>query len=202
MRIAVTGSRGFVGGWLTEELERAGHEVVGAGRQDVDVRDRPTVGHWLRAVAPDAVVHLAAISFGPAAGADEPTALDVNEGGTRAVVDAASTLPGPPAILVTGSADVYAPPPDDRPLDEDAPIGPVATYGRSKLAQERAALGAAARHGLRLAVTRSFNHTGPRQRPDFVVPATGTMSGWSTSCVSQRTRSTSRCGRSSRRGRR
>lgn len=171
MRIGVTGSGGFAGRWLSEELRRAGHEVIGADRAEVDVRDRTAVGRWLRAVRPDAIAHLAAVSFGPDAAADEATALDVNAGGTRALLDAALALPVPPAVLVTGSADVYTPPPDDRALDEGWPVGPVSPYGRSKLAQEHAALAVAARHDLRLAVTRAFNHTGPRQRREFVVPA-------------------------------
>jgi GDP-4-dehydro-6-deoxy-D-mannose reductase len=44
-------------------------------------------------------------------------------------------------------------------------------YGLSKLAQERAALEIGAANNIPLVVVRAFNHTGPGQRPEFVVPA-------------------------------
>jgi GDP-4-dehydro-6-deoxy-D-mannose reductase len=56
-------------------------------------------------------------------------------------------------------------------LTEAAPTLPVSPYGLSKLAQEAVALATARAAGIPVVVTRSFNHTGPGQRPDFVVPA-------------------------------
>jgi GDP-4-dehydro-6-deoxy-D-mannose reductase len=50
-------------------------------------------------------------------------------------------------------------------------LRPATPYALSKAAQEAVALALAQRHRLRAVVTRSFNHTGPGQRSDFVVPA-------------------------------
>jgi GDP-4-dehydro-6-deoxy-D-mannose reductase len=95
----------------------------------------------------------------------------VNAGGTAVLLRAAGRLDDPPSIVVSGSSDVYgAPDPADLPLTETAPARPTSAYGRSKLAQEEVAL-AAAQEGLSIVVTRSFNHTGPGQRPEFVAPA-------------------------------
>ena len=78
----------------------------------------------------------------------------------------------PVPVVVVGSSDVYgAPDPHDLPLSEAAPARPTSAYGRSKLGQEEAALAAARTGAAIVAVTRSFNHTGPGQRAEFVAPA-------------------------------
>jgi GDP-4-dehydro-6-deoxy-D-mannose reductase len=98
--------------------------------------------------------------------------MEVNEGGTRALFQAARGMRGLEAVLVSGSAEVYgAPKAEDLPLTEKAPIQPRGDYGKSKLAQERVALLLGAEAEIPTIVTRSFNHTGPGQRLEFVAPA-------------------------------
>lgn len=172
MRVFVTGSTGFVGGWLRRELEGAGHEVVGAPEPwDLDITDRDGLASWL-ATGPDAVVHLAGMAFAPDARADPAEAFRVNVVGTISLFEALRGLGIRPPVLVTGSSDVYGSPrPEDLPLREDAPLSPLQPYAVSKAAEEGVAVEAGARWGFPVVVTRSFNHTGPGQRPVFVVPA-------------------------------
>ena len=120
MRVFVTGARGFVGRWLTAELEGAGHEILAApDRGRLELTDAAAVAAQLQAARPDAVVHLAAVSFAPDAAADPARAFEVNVGGTVNVMEAARSLRPPPAVLVTGSSEVYgAPDPADLPLRE------------------------------------------------------------------------------------
>jgi len=173
VRILVTGATGFVGGWLTRELEAHGHEVVPApASATFDIADVDAVRALIHEIAPEAVAHLAAVSFAGDARRDPGDAFRVNVGGTSALLDAVRRLPRPPVVLVAGSSEAYGPPrPEDLPLREDAPLLPSSPYGLSKLAQEAIALELAAAHDLRLVVTRSFNHVGPGQRTDFVVAA-------------------------------
>jgi GDP-4-dehydro-6-deoxy-D-mannose reductase len=99
-------------------------------------------------------------------------AFRVNLGGTVALFEALREIGIRPPVVVSGSADVYGSPRSrDLPLREAAPMAPTGPYALSKVAQEGAAVEAAARHGFTVVVTRSFNHTGPGQRPVFVVPA-------------------------------
>jgi GDP-4-dehydro-6-deoxy-D-mannose reductase len=171
MRVLVTGASGFVGRWLTETLGGAGHEVIAIGH-DVDVLDADSISQALIDASPDAIAHLAAIAFAPDASADPAAAFSVAIGGTLNVLEAARSAERPPAVLVTGSSEVYgAPRSDDLPLRESAPLMPRSPYALSKAAQESVALAYAARFGMRVAVSRSFNHAGPGQRPVFVVPA-------------------------------
>jgi GDP-4-dehydro-6-deoxy-D-mannose reductase len=175
MRIFVTGAIGFVGQWLERDLRGHGHEVVPApGPNVLDIADQSGLVRWLDDAAgpPDAVVHLAGMAFAPDALADPVEAFRVNVGGTVALFEALRKVGIRPPVLVSSSADVYGTPlPKDLPLREDAPLTPNSPYALSKVAQEGVAAEASARYGIPVVATRSFNHTGPGQRPVFVVPA-------------------------------
>ncbi len=171
MRVLVTGASGFVGRWLAQSLDGAGHEVIPTGHE-TDVTNADAVMDAVEQTAPDAIAHLAAVAFAPDAAADPGEAFAVTVGGTLNVMEAARAMERPPIVLVAGSSEVYgAPRLEDLPLRESAPLGPRNPYALSKAAQEAVALAYAARHGMRVVATRSFNHTGPGQRPVFVVPA-------------------------------
>jgi len=171
MRVLVTGASGFVGRWLCRALSAKGHEVLD-GENRLDVTDHRALSEALARTKPDAVAHLAAVAFGPDAGADPARAFAVTVGGTINLLEAARSMGRPPAILITGSSEVYGTPAaGELPLTEAAPLRPVKPYALSKAAQESIGLAYAARHGLRVVVTRSFNHAGPDQRPVFVIPA-------------------------------
>jgi GDP-4-dehydro-6-deoxy-D-mannose reductase len=172
MRVLVTGATGFAGRWLRLELERAGHEVMAApSHQELDLGEQPDLRPLITRAQPDAIAHLAAVSFAPDASRDPELALRVNEGGTRALFSALDAVHSQAAVLVTSSSEVYGRfDPTDLPLSESHAAHPSALYGQSKLAQETAAFDAAAQ-GRRVAITRAFNHIGPGQREVFVAPA-------------------------------
>lgn len=171
MRVLLTGASGFAGRWLMAELAANGHKTV-ALPPDLDVRDADAVREALRKARPDAVVHLAAMAYAPDAATDPGLAFAVAVGGTVNVLEAIREGSPPPALLVSGSSEVYgAPAPEDLPLTEATPLRPHTPYALSKTAQEAVVLAYAARYGLNAVVARSFNHAGPGQRNEFVVPA-------------------------------
>ena len=170
MRVLVTGSRGFVGPWLTAHLAACGDEVL-VLPEDTDIRDEEGVRAALAAAEPEAVCHLAAQSSVRRSWEDPVGTTIVNAVGTLNLCTAAATLDGPPRILLVSSSEVYGSVgPADQPISEDQPFAPVTPYAASKASAEMMALQAGLGSGLDVVRARAFNHTGPGQRTGFVVP--------------------------------
>ncbi|NHO33153.1 NAD-dependent epimerase/dehydratase family protein [Acetobacter sp. LMG 1636] len=178
MRILVTGAQGFVGNHLLHALRSTSHNaqpdtvpntVIEAAR--FDITDPDAVSAVLDRTRPDLCFHLAAISSIGAARADPDEAWTVNLHGTLRVANALRRINPGATFVFASSAEAYG---DSfrsgLPLDETAPLAPANTYSATKAAADLA-LGALAHEDLRTIRLRPFNHTGPGQTADFVVPA-------------------------------
>lgn len=142
-KILVTGSSGYLGQHLTPraieryELYAAYHtspQTVKAGRPiQLDLTDRQAVLTGVTDLAPQAIIHTAAINPGQADGA---TMMAVNATGTGYLAEAATVVG---ARLVHVSSDLVH---DGRqgPYADDADPTPLNEYGRSKAAGEQAVL--------------------------------------------------------------
>jgi GDP-4-dehydro-6-deoxy-D-mannose reductase len=177
----ITGATGFAGSHLVEQLA-TDHDVVAWGRAEpppelarlgrwerIDLFDRDDVRRAIERVRPAAVFHCAGFPHAAGGWTDSAAALARNVLLTHYLFDALRRAAVRCRVLLPGSATVYAASPV--PHTEDDPLAPAAAYALSKLAQEQLGLRAVAEDGLDVILTRSFNHTGPRQTPDFVAPS-------------------------------
>jgi GDP-4-dehydro-6-deoxy-D-mannose reductase len=171
VRVLVTGSKGFVAQWFLAHLESTGDQVTGLDAE-IDITDAPAVTDAVTGAAPDAVCHLAAQASVGSSWQDRSGTYAVNTFGALNVVEAALACDQPPRVLLISSSEVYGRiTPEELPVSEDHPFAPVSPYAASKAAAELIGLQAWLGGGLEVVRARPFNHTGPGQRPDFVVPA-------------------------------
>jgi GDP-4-dehydro-6-deoxy-D-mannose reductase len=179
--VLITGASGFAGSHLLEYLAGS-HDLVAWSRsspvlaelrgkarwQTVNLLDRDSVRAAVGNVRPRFVYHCAGLPNVQGSWTDPALPLAHNVLGTHHLLDALrrTRSDGGCRVLVTGSAAVYAPSPS--PLHEGSGIHPQSPYALSKLAQEMLGRRAVSEDGLEVIVTRSFNHTGPRQSPAFM----------------------------------
>lgn len=163
MKILLTGAPGFTGRHFQPLAEAAGH-VVHPLR--ADLTDQAAVAQEVAEARPDAVVHLAAISF--VGHADDAAFYVVNVIGTMNLLAALAALPQRPrCVLLASSANIYGNCAAS-PIAETQPAAPVNHYAMSKLAMEHMAMTRADR--LPIVITRPFNYTGVGQAPQFLIP--------------------------------
>jgi GDP-4-dehydro-6-deoxy-D-mannose reductase len=189
MRVLVTGIAGFAGPVVAGALRAAGHEVLGLVQEGVpsrlaavglpagalhvgDVTDAAVLRSLLATTRPDGLIHLAGLTFVPAAERDPAETYRVNVGGLLALLGAVRAETPKARVVAVGSCDVYgAVERSELPVREETPLRPVTVYGASKAAADLAAAQWVRAYGLEVVCARPFNHTGPGQDAAFVCSA-------------------------------
>jgi len=177
-KVLITGVTGFTGRYLAPLLAEAGYEVHGTVHGDagaevpgvtrlhqLDIGDSAAIARIVCDIAPNKVVHLAAISF--VAHSDVVEMYRTNILGTRNLLDALAGVGSARSVLVASSANIYG---NVRGgiLDETVPASPTNDYGVTKAASELVA--SLYRDRLPLIIARPFNYTGRGQSEQFLIP--------------------------------
>jgi len=174
-RALVTGSEGFTGQYVCQELQSAGWEVWGTGIRPspssdqyipCELVDPQQVEALIARVQPDLVIHLAAIAF--VAHGDPSAFYQVNVIGTRNLLASlAASDHKPSCVILASSANIYGNRTEGA-LNEATPPDPANDYALSKLAMEYMAK--LWTQQLPIVITRPFNYTGVGQDQNFLIP--------------------------------
>lgn len=188
-KILITGSDGFIGSHLTEELVKEGYSIKAFvyynsfntwGWLDTltpevmehvevfqgDIRDPYGVKEAMKGC--DAVFHLAALIAIPFSYHSPDAYVDTNIKGTLNILQAARELEIE-RTLITSTSEVYGTA-QYVPIDEKHPYQGQSPYSATKIGADRLAESFYRSFNLPITVVRPFNTYGPRQSARAVIP--------------------------------
>jgi len=164
MRIAVTGSSGFIGSHLVTKIKEKQFELVEISRTTgCDISNFNSVKDIK---ACDIIVHLAAKTFVPDSFDNPAEFYKFNYASTLNVLELARLWN---AKVIYMSSYFYGPP-QYLPVDENHPLKPHNPYAQSKLHSEELCKAYARDFKLNCISLRLFNIYGPGQRNNFLIP--------------------------------
>jgi GDP-4-dehydro-6-deoxy-D-mannose reductase len=179
-RALITGGTGFVGAHLVRFLKAQGTQIAVLASGDefpapdpgvqfnrVDIRKADDVCSVVREFRPTEIYHLAGVSSIPLSWRNPSLTFEVNVVGAYNLFEAGMGLAAPPRILNVSTAQVYAP--SASVLTEASLVGPGNPYAASKAMSELLSVQYSKALSGGVITARSFNHSGPGQRPDFVL---------------------------------
>jgi GDP-4-dehydro-6-deoxy-D-mannose reductase len=184
-RILITGAGGFVGPHATAALRHhcpdAELRLVslspdrhpGLGELvALDVTDRAACANLVDRWKPTEVLNLAGFAAPGLASKNPDRTWAIHLDGVRNLAEAILLKAPLCRLIQVGSGLIYGKLAARQPADETIAPSPLDDYAGSKAAADLA-LGVYAHKGLKCVRLRPFNHSGPGQSEDFVIPAFG-----------------------------
>lgn len=183
----VTGSEGFVGGYLVHHLLGKKLDVIGTYLNPpkveindvkyipVDIREKDEIRKVLSTSLPYYIFHLAAKTSTPYSFRYPQETFSTNIIGTINLYESIRELKEKesdydPLIIYAGSSEAFGQVKEEEiPLDENQPFRPVSPYGASKAAASLISYQYFKAFNLRIVRLNLFTHTGPGQKSGFFV---------------------------------
>lgn len=173
----ITGSQGFVGQYLRQELENNGYAVTGLDLQAgegvvaADLLNGEQVWEIVAQVSPDAVFHLAGQASVAKSWSIPQKTVEINVIAAINLMEAVRAVNPACRMVMVGSSDQYGNlGAAGSKVTEDLATNPQTPYAVSKKAQEEMAQVYVRAYGMNICMTRSFNHGGAGQRTGFLIP--------------------------------
>lgn len=184
-RYFITGASGFVSRHFIEHIESTEPDarILGTDKcapsfrfehdfRPLELLDFSGVERMIADFDPTVLVHFASHSSVASSWIDPSTSFTNNTNIFLNILEAIRKNRIACRILSIGSSEEYGiVDPRALPLGESAALDPNSPYAVARVAQENLSKVYAKSFGLDIVMTRSFNHVGPGQRPDFVIPS-------------------------------
>jgi GDP-4-dehydro-6-deoxy-D-mannose reductase len=184
-RYLITGASGFVSRHFIARIEadEPGAVLLGTDKappafnyahafESLDLMDSAGVEWLVTEFRPTRIVHFASYSSVASSWVDPATSFANNTNIFLNILEAVRRNRIDCRILSIGSSEEYGNVNPGRvPLAETEPLDPISPYAVARVAQENLSRVYARSLGLDIVMTRSFNHVGPGQRTDFVIPS-------------------------------
>ncbi|MFV0472121.1 MAG: NAD-dependent epimerase/dehydratase family protein [Paludibacteraceae bacterium] len=164
MKILITGSSGFIGKYLRDELTKTNHELF-----FFDISEGIDISDWNTAKninGMDVVIHLANLSFVPDSYREPRKFYEVNYLGTLNMLELCRQNK---AKMIYFSSYMYGTP-QYQPIDENHPVSAYNPYAQTKLICENLCEGYNRDFRVPIIIFRPFNIYGNGQNPNFLIP--------------------------------
>ncbi|MGE5314045.1 MAG: GDP-mannose 4,6-dehydratase [Acidobacteriota bacterium] len=187
MKILITGIGGFAGSHLADYIIRTHNAEISGVVRDLektenikallpqialyacDITEFQSVFRVIKEIKPDIIFHTAGQAFVPSSFEFTADTFKVNVIGTINIFEAVKACDINPRIVVVTSGEVYGETFGLPALHSEQSVPrPVNPYAASKTSVDYIAQTYKNYEGLNIVIARPFNHTGPRQKPNFV----------------------------------
>lgn len=184
MKTLITGGAGFIGSAVVPALKEEGYDIyvldnLSFGNREfinvpdshfflADIRNAGKTEEIIAQLAPEIIVHLAAIHFIPYCNQHPFEAADTNIRGTMNILHACKNLPSLKKFFFASTAAVY--PIADEAVNESHELLPLDIYGISKLTGEHLCKEFWLETRVDTTVCRFFNAFGPNETNPHLIP--------------------------------
>lgn len=133
MTVFLTGATGQLGSVLKTELLSHGHKIIAPGHRELDICDSDAVMKAVLDAKPDAIVNCVAYNYVDKAESEQEECMKLNTAAAGYLAQAARAVG---AKIMHFSTDYIFDGEGTEPIPENAPVGPLNIYGKSKADSE------------------------------------------------------------------
>ncbi|TRZ48338.1 SDR family oxidoreductase [bacterium] len=177
--VLITGSEGFVGHHLWNEMIDNGYEVFGTDLQvktnaskfySCDITKAEEIEKIFSSIRPEVIFHLAGWSNPGLSFTYPQKVFEINVIGTINLLESVRKINNyhPRIIIIGSSAELGTVPQDKLPITENTPLNPNSPYGVSKVASWFVCQQYISSYKMDIVYATPFNHTGPGQGLGFI----------------------------------
>lgn len=176
MKALITGSEGFIGRHLIEELTANGYEVVrcdlrtNEGVVYLNILDQEMIHRVFEQHRPDVIINMAGQANVGLSWKKPQITVELNTIGLINILEAVKAVNPKIRVIAIGSSDEYGSLKENGVnVTEDTPVKPITPYAISKQAQELFAQLYVKNYGLDCCMIRQFNLGGAGQAKGFMI---------------------------------